>query len=44
MIVDSSMPKQVYIEDCEVCCNPIENSAQFLYSELIGFHANNIEQ
>ena len=44
MLLNSSMPKQTYIEDCEVCCNPIEVTARFLYSELIEFQANNIEQ
>ena len=23
IIVDCSIPRQVYIEDCEVCCRPI---------------------
>ena len=44
VIVDSSIPKQTYIEDCEVCCNPIEFTVQFLNSELIAFQANSIEQ
>lgn len=24
MLLDPSIPRQVYVEDCEVCCNPIE--------------------
>ena len=24
MVLDLSVPKQTYVEDCEVCCNPIE--------------------
>jgi len=28
MLVDISVPRQVYIEDCEVCCNPIELDIQ----------------
>ncbi len=24
MLIDVSVPSQVYIEDCEVCCRPIE--------------------
>ena len=24
MLLDISVPQQRYIEDCEVCCNPIE--------------------
>jgi hypothetical protein len=24
MVLDTSVGKQIYIEDCEVCCHPIE--------------------
>jgi transcription elongation factor Elf1 len=24
MVLDFSVPRQTYVEDCEVCCNPIE--------------------
>lgn len=24
MVLDLSVPRHAYIEDCEVCCNPIE--------------------
>lgn len=44
MLIDNSISRQTYIEDCEVCCNPIQVSVQFLNSELIDFQANNIEQ
>jgi hypothetical protein len=44
MFLDKSVPFQKYIEDCEVCCNPIELSVQFYNSELTSFEANNIEQ
>jgi len=44
MLLDNSISKQQYIEDCEVCCNPIQVATQFLNSELIAFEANNIEQ
>ena len=26
MVLDTSVRRQTYIEDCEVCCNPIEVS------------------
>jgi len=26
MVLDLSVPGQTYVEDCEVCCNPIEIS------------------
>ncbi|PKQ44522.1 CPXCG motif-containing cysteine-rich protein [Confluentibacter flavum] len=44
MLLDSSVSKQTYIEDCEVCCNPIQVSVAFLNMELIDFQSNSIEQ
>lgn len=44
MLLDSSVSKQSYIEDCEVCCNPIEITPEFQDQELIGFSAIDIEQ
>ena len=44
MLIDNSISSQSYIEDCEVCCNPIQVSVKFLNSELIEFQANSIEQ
>jgi outer membrane receptor protein involved in Fe transport len=40
MILDSSIRQQTYIEDCEVCCNPIEVSPTFENGDLIGFDYN----
>lgn len=28
VLVDASVPEQRYIEDCEVCCRPMELSVQ----------------
>lgn len=44
MLLDESIPKQEYIEDCEVCCNPIQLIVEFEDSNLVVFSANNIEQ
>jgi len=44
MILDTSISIQDYIEDCEVCCNPIHISVEFSNSELIAFQATSIEQ
>ncbi len=44
MILDSSERHQTYIEDCEVCCNPIEISSRFENGELIAFDSKSIEQ
>ncbi|GGK11031.1 hypothetical protein GCM10007962_01450 [Yeosuana aromativorans] len=44
MLLDNTLPSQKYIEDCEVCCNPIELTVQFQDLELIHFQADSIEQ
>ena len=44
MFVDNTISNQEYIEDCEVCCNPIQIFAKFLDTELIDFQADSIEQ
>lgn len=44
MMLDTSVPEQTYIEDCEVCCNPIEVTAHFEEGELIGFETRSVEQ
>ncbi len=44
MLLDTSVDSQKYIEDCEVCCNPIEIFARFEQKELVEFDARNIEQ
>ena len=44
MILDQSVYQQTYIEDCEVCCNPIEITPVFEEGELVSFNAQSIEQ
>jgi len=44
MLLDSSVTQQTYVEDCEVCCNPIQVTLNFESELLIGFEAINIEQ
>ena len=44
MILDESVSQQEYIEDCEVCCNPIEVTVQFENTALSFFSVENIEQ
>ena len=44
MLLDTSVAQQTYIEDCEVCCRPIEIMAQFRGDELVAFEAVDIEQ
>jgi len=44
MLLDSSVGNQTYIEDCEVCCNPIEVHVQFSNDALQAFDAISLEQ
>ncbi|MBC8756775.1 CPXCG motif-containing cysteine-rich protein [Kordia sp. YSTF-M3] len=44
MLIDTSVREQKYIEDCEVCCNPIELTVQSEDGIIMGFDAQNIEQ
>ena len=44
ILLDPSISKQTYIEDCEVCCNPIEITTRFEDSELVGFEVDSLEQ
>jgi Cysteine-rich CPXCG len=39
MVLDLSDPKQTYVEDCEVCCNPVEISYTVTDEELDNFSA-----
>ena len=43
-ILDASVPEQTYIEDCEVCCNPIEVEVKAEEGEIVYFDARSIEQ
>ena len=44
VLLDPSITRQTYIEDCENCCNPIEFTVSFQDGELLEFAAENIEQ
>ena len=39
MVLDSSVSSQTYIEDCEVCCRPIEISYAVEDEALVEFEA-----
>ena len=43
MVLDLSVARQTYIEDCEVCCNPIEITYAAENDELTNFHAETLE-
>ncbi len=42
MLLDSSIQNQKYIEDCEICCNPIEIEVEFKDQILINFKMNKV--
>jgi hypothetical protein len=44
LLLDTSVDKLNYIEDCEVCCNPIEIEAVIRNSSLESFNFKSIEQ
>ncbi|WNH11147.1 CPXCG motif-containing cysteine-rich protein [Thalassobellus suaedae] len=44
MLLDNSIPEQSYIEDCEICCNPIQVTIKFVNLELLHFQVDSIEQ
>jgi hypothetical protein len=44
MLVDVSVSYQKYVEDCEVCCNPMEVEVSCEAGELVGFNVSNLEQ
>ena len=44
MLFDPSVPQQRYVEDCEVCCNPIEVAYTVEGDEVVAFEARSIEQ
>jgi transcription elongation factor Elf1 len=39
MLLDLSAWLQRYVEDCEVCCNPIEISYQTVEGRIVSFEA-----
>jgi len=42
MVLDLSVGRQTYIEDCEVCCKPIEISFTVEDDELSDFYAKTL--
>ncbi|TPV35616.1 CPXCG motif-containing cysteine-rich protein [Paucihalobacter ruber] len=44
MLIDISVEEQQYIEDCEVCCNPIQLTVSVFEGEITRLEAENIEQ
>ncbi len=43
MVLDASVRRQVYVEDCEVCCHPIEITYVIEDDAVTEFHAKTLE-
>jgi len=43
ILIDVSLTSQSYIEDCEICCNPIQVSVIVKNREIVSFQAESIE-
>jgi hypothetical protein len=43
MVLDTSVARQTYIEDCEVCCRPIEITYVVEDGEVVEFNAKTQE-
>ncbi len=43
MVLDTSVPGQTFIEDCEVCCHPIQVRYAIEDGAVSGFEANVLE-
>lgn len=44
MLVDVAAGTQTFIQDCEVCCNPIEFRCEVDHSGLVSLDAYSIDQ
>lgn len=44
ILLDPSVSQQSYIEDCEVCCNPLDIQLTFENLELQDFQISSLEQ
>ena len=43
IVLDTSIPIQTYVEDCEVCCNPIEVRYLVEDGAVVDFSAQQLE-
>lgn len=44
MLIDTSISNQNYIEDCEICCNPIQLNINIENNEIVEFQVESLEQ
>ena len=44
VLLDPSQQEQNYVEDCEVCCNPMEISVEFEVDQMQAFSVRALDQ
>ncbi len=44
VLVDTSVRQQTYVEDCQVCCNPMEISVSCSGAGIVEFEARKLGQ
>ncbi|MCA0931855.1 CPXCG motif-containing cysteine-rich protein [Lutimonas saemankumensis] len=44
ILTDPSVTEQILVEDCEVCCNPIEITIVFDQGTLVSFESKDLGQ
>lgn len=44
MLLDPSVPAQTYVEDCEVCCHPIEVAYEADGEGITAFEVQRLEE
>lgn len=44
VMLDPSIARQTYVEDCQICCNPVEVTVTFNDGVLVQFDATELGQ
>ena len=44
ILVDPSIKSQEYVEDCEVCCNPIEFKLTLVDAQVVDFEPKRMDE
>lgn len=43
-VIDLSVDEQSYVEDCEICCRPIQIDFQIEHDHVVSFEANTLDE
>jgi hypothetical protein len=44
MVLDMSVRRQIYVEDCEVCCRPIQIRYTVVNNDIAEFNARSVSE